>query len=218
MKDTRNTILAVVLSGLVLLIWQYFYVVPTEKRREQTAQTQVVNPPGQTTTAAPAAGSSAPVAGGGSAPPAPQAAPNSATPAQATTTPQSRAAALAASPRVKIDTPAVSGSIALKGARFDDLALKQYRETVDPNSPAIELLEPAGTANPYYAEFGWVPAGGATAKLPDQNTIWSQDGAGSLSPSTPLNLSFDNGEGLVFHRTISVDDRYLFTIKDSIEN
>src|SRR5258708_31470596 len=125
MKDTRNTILAVVLSGLVLLVWQYFYVVPTEKRREQTAQTQVVNPPGQTNTAAPAAGS-APAAGG-SAPPAPQAAPNSATPAQATTTPQSRATALAASPRVKIDTPAVSVSIALKGARIDDLTPKQSR-------------------------------------------------------------------------------------------
>ena len=133
-------------------------------------------------------------------------------------TTQSREAALAASPRVKIDTPALSGSISLKGARLDDLALKQYRETVDPNSPAIELLDPAGTAHPYYAEFGWVPSGGAATKLPDQNTVWSQDGAGSLSPSTPLNLSFDNGEGLLFHRTIAVDERYLFTIKDTVEN
>jgi YidC/Oxa1 family membrane protein insertase len=215
MSDTRNTILAVVLSGIVLLVWQYFYVVPTEKKRELTAQTQVVNPPAQNSTT-PAAGSAPPAAGSASAPSAPQA--NGAAPAQTTTTPQSREAALAASPRVKIDTPALSGSISLKGARLDDLALKQYRETVDPNSPPIELLDPAGTAHPYYAEFGWVPAGGATAKLPDQNTLWSQDGAGSLSPSTPLNLSFDNGEGLLFHRTITVDDRYLFTIKDTVDN
>ena len=214
MKDTRNTILAVVLSGLVLLVWQYFYVVPTEKKREQAAQSQVVTPPAQTNAATPAAGGAPPAAASSGAPPAP----NAVTPAQGATTTMSREAALAASPRVKIDTPAISGSIALKGARIDDLALKQYRETVDPNSPAIVLLEPAGTANPYYAEFGWVPAGGASTKLPDQNTIWSQDGAGSLSPSTPLNLSFDNGEGLVFHRTISIDDRYLFTIKDSVEN
>ena len=219
MSDTRNTILAVVLSGLVLLVWQYFYVVPTEKKREQTAQTQVINPPAQTNAATPAAGSaSAPPAAASTGAPvgAARATPGSATSPQTTT--QSREAALAASPRVKIDTPAISGSISLKGARIDDLALKQYRETVDPNSPAIVLLEPAGTANPYYAEFGWVPAGGASTKLPDQNTIWSQDGAGSLSPSTPLNLSFDNGEGLVFHRTIAIDERYLFTIKDSVEN
>ena len=212
MKDTRNTILAVVLSGLVLLVWQYFYVVPAEKKREQAAQTQVINPPAQTS-AAPA-GSAPPAASNAGAP----AAPNTVTPAQAATTTESREAALAASPRVKIDTPAITGSISLKGARIDDISLKQYRETVDPNSPAIVLLEPAGTAHPYSAEFGWVPSGGASTKLPDQNTIWSQDGAGSLSPSAPLNLSWDNGEGLVFHRTISVDDRYLFSIKDSVEN
>ncbi len=214
MKDTRNTILAVVLSGLVLLVWQYFYVVPAEKKREQAAQTQVINPPAQNNATAPAGGSAPPAASGTGAPPAAGAV----TPAQPATTTQSREAALAASPRVKIDTPAIAGSIALKGARIDDISLKQYRETVDPNSPAIVLLEPSGTTNPYYAEFGWVPAGGASTKLPDQNTLWSQDGAGSLSPQTPLNLSYDNGEGLVFHRTISIDDRYLFTIKDSVEN
>jgi len=154
MKDTRNTILAVVLSGLVLLVWQYFYVVPTEKKREQTAQTQsqVVNPPAQNNAAAPAGGSgSAPPAAANSGAPT---APNAATPAQATPSTMSREAALATSPRVKIETPAISGSISLKGARIDDLALKQYRETVDPNSPAIVLLEPTGSAHPYYAEFG----------------------------------------------------------------
>ena len=74
----------------------------------------------------------------------------------------SRDAAIAATPRVKIETPRVSGSISLKGARIDDVALKQYRETVDPKSPAIVLFSPSQTANPYYAEFGWVPATGST--------------------------------------------------------
>ena len=80
MSDTRNTILAVVLSGLVLLVWQYFYVVPAEKKREQTAQTQVINPPAQNSTT-PAAGSASapPAAGSTGAPAAPQAAPGSAT-------------------------------------------------------------------------------------------------------------------------------------------
>ncbi len=69
-----------------------------------------------------------------------------------------RDVAIAASPRVKIDTSRLTGSISLKGARIDDLSLVKFRETVDPASPAIELFSPSGTAAPYYAEFGWVPA------------------------------------------------------------
>src|SRR4029079_6877220 len=75
---------------------------------------------------------------------------------------QTREAVLAAGPRIGIDTPSLKGSIALKGARLDDLALVKYRETVDPTSPAIELLAPSGTAHPFYAEFGWVRGTGAT--------------------------------------------------------
>ncbi len=67
----------------------------------------------------------------------------------------SREAALAASPRVRIDTPSLAGSIALKGGRIDDLSLIKYRETVDPNSPPIVLLAPSGSPHPFYAEFGW---------------------------------------------------------------
>ena len=140
-------------------------------------------------------------------------------PGQTTVAPAvSREAALAAGPRIKIETPKVTGSIALKGARIDDLSLTQYRETVDPKSPAIVLFAPSGTAQPYYAEFGWVGATGANAKMPDQNTVWRQDGSGALTPSSPVTLSYDNGEGLVFRRTIAVDDKYLFTLKDTVEN
>src|SRR6185437_4804230 len=126
--------------------------------------------------------------------------------------------AIAASPRVKIDTPRLTGSISLKGARIDDLSLVKFRETVDPTSPAIDLFSPSGTATPYYAEFGWVPATGSTVKLPDQNTVWQQDGSGALTPSHPITLKYDNGEGLTFRRTIAVDDHYLFTLKDEVTN
>src|SRR5690606_14458271 len=132
--------------------------------------------------------------------------------------PATRAAALAASPRIRIETPLLSGSIALKGARIDDLALTKYRETVDPKSPAIVLFAPSGTPEPYYAEFGWVGAGGASVKLPDQNTVWTQQGAGALTPSQPITLTYDNGEGLTFTRTISVDDQYMFSFKDEVAN
>src|SRR5205085_10504213 len=117
---------------------------------------------------------------------APPAAPqinNAPAPAAAPT--QTREAAIAAAPRVKIDTPSISGSISLKGGRIDDLSLKQYHETVDPSSAAIVLLSPSGAPNPYYAEFGWVPASGITGKTPGQDTVWKQDGSGALTPQTP---------------------------------
>jgi YidC/Oxa1 family membrane protein insertase len=213
MIDNRNTILAVILSGLVLIAWQYFYNVPQMERQRaaQQAQSELAKPtplPGST-----GAPSTTPQAGSTPAPNAPAAnQPASAAPAV------SRDTAIAASPRVKIDTPRVSGSISLKGARIDDLSLVQFRETVDPASPPIVLYSPSGTASPYYAEFGWVAASGSTVKIPDQNTVWEQEGSGSLTPTTPVTLKYDNGDGLTFRRTISIDDRYLFTIKDDVSN
>ncbi len=130
----------------------------------------------------------------------------------------SREAALAASPRVKIESQHVNGSVSLKGGRIDDLALIKYRETVDPKSPAIVLFSPSSAPHPYYAEFGWVGASGATAKLPDANTVWKQEGSGSLTPERPLVLTYDNGDGLQFRRTIALDQNYLFTIKDDVTN
>ena len=80
------------------------------------------------------------------------------------------------------------------------------------------LFSPSNTAHPYYAEFGWVAASGSTARLPDRDTVWQQEGSGALSPSNPVTLKYDNGEGLTFRRTIAIDDRYLFTIKDDVTN
>jgi YidC/Oxa1 family membrane protein insertase len=208
MTDNRNTIIAVILSGLVLIAWQYFYNVPQmeKQRAAQQAQAELQKSTQPPTQASP----SSPPPPAGAAPPA---APGAAAPAAV-----SRDTAIAASSRVKIDTPRLSGSISLKGARIDDLSLVQFRETVDPASPAIVLYSPSGTANPYYAEFGWVAAEGAKVRLPDQNTVWQQDSIGALTPTSPVVLKYDNGEGLTFRRTISVDDRYLFTIKDEVSN
>ena len=208
MNDNRNTILAVILSGVVLIAWQYFYNVPQmeKQRAAQQAQSELAKsaPP-----AAPATPSNPPSQAGS----APSAAP-AAAPAQIV----SRDAAIAATPRIRVETPRLSGSISLKGARIDDLSLIQFRETVDPNSPPIVLFSPSGGPDPYYAEFGWVPSTGSTVRLPDQNTIWQQESIGVLTPTSPAVLRYDNGEGLSFHRTISVDDRYLFTIKDEVTN
>jgi YidC/Oxa1 family membrane protein insertase len=129
-----------------------------------------------------------------------------------------RAATLAASERVPIDTPEIKGSIDLKGGRIDDISLVRYRETVDPKSPAIVLLSPSGSPHPFYAEFGWVGAAGANVKAPGPDTVWQREGAGSLAPGRPIVLVNDNGEGLKFRRTIAVDDKYLFTLKDEVTN
>jgi YidC/Oxa1 family membrane protein insertase len=207
MTDNRNTILAVILSGLVLIAWQYFYNMPQmERQRAQTqAQTEL--------------NKSSPQQAPGSTTPQPGASPSPGAPAgQPTQAVVSRATAIAATPRIKIDTPRLSGSIALKGARIDDLSLEKFRDTVDPKSPAIVLFSPSGTAHPYYAEFGWVGASGSTAKLPDRETVWQQEGSNSLAVDKPVTLKWDNGEGLTFRRTIAIDDRYLFTIKDDVTN
>jgi YidC/Oxa1 family membrane protein insertase len=130
---------------------------------------------------------------------------------------ESRAAAIAGQPHIKIDTPRLHGSIALTGARFDDLTLATYHETVDPKSPEVVLLSPPGTANPYLAEFGWVAADPGSVKLPGPQTVWKASG-GPLTPSTPVTLTWDNGQGLTFTRMISVDSYYMFTVGDAVRN
>jgi YidC/Oxa1 family membrane protein insertase len=198
----------------VLIGWQYFFNIPQmeKQRAAEQAQSELAKANKTTPAATTPAGSS-------STPATPGAAPTTPTVSQpATTAIVSRDAAISGSPRIKIETPRLAGSVSLKGARIDDLSLVQYRDTVDPKSPAIVLFSPSGTAEPYYAEFGWVAASGSATKIPDQNTVWQQDGSGNLTPDHPVSLKWDNGEGVTFRRTITVDDHYLFSIKDDVVN
>jgi YidC/Oxa1 family membrane protein insertase len=202
MNDHKNTILAFVLSLIVVVGWEYFFAKPEVEKQAQTQQEQTQPNAAQPGTPTP----------GANAPTAPNA-PSAAQPAT-----QTRAAVIAASPRVAIDTPRLHGSIDLKGGRIDDLSLEQYRETTDPNSPAIVLLSPSGAPDAYYAEFGWVSGSGASQAVPGADTLWKQDGSGALSIDHPITLTYDNGQGLTFSRTIKVDDHYLFTINDQVQN
>jgi YidC/Oxa1 family membrane protein insertase len=213
MNDQKNTLLAIVLSGIVLLVWSYFFAPQMQRPVPGPQQQQAQN---QTTPASPgSAPSGGPSGVPGSAPSAPPVPGQSATPAAQALT---RDAALEQSPRVPIDTPNIKGSIALKGGRIDDVALWRYRETVDPHSPPIDLLSPSGSPNPFYAEFGWVAGTGAKAPaLPNADTVWRQEGSGALTPEHPIVLTYDS-EGLKFRRTISIDDKYLFTIQDEVVN
>ena len=211
--DQRNMLLAIVLSVCVLLGWQFFYASPkVQQERERQAVTEAQKgQPGQQAApdgAAPTAPSSgaagsAPQAGSGSAPIA---------------TSISREAAIDRTPRVKISTPAISGSINLQGGRIDDIKFKKYHETNDPSSPLITLFSPANAPKPYFAEHGWVAGPGSAVKLPGRDTRWQAPEGSELTPQKPLQLTWDNGEGLVFKRRITVDEDYMFSIRDQVEN
>ena len=207
MTDSKNTILAIVLSAIVLIAWQYFYAMPqAEKQKQQQLQTQLQNPK-----------PAAPGQPGQTAAPGAPAIPGQAGQPATAGVPVSRAAALAASPRVAIATSSVQGSIALKGGRIDDISLLKFRETVDPKSPPIVLLSPSGSEEPFYAEFGW-SASTPDVKVPGTETLWTQKGSGALDVGHPVTLTWTNGSGLEFTRTVSVDDKFLFTIKDDVAN
>jgi YidC/Oxa1 family membrane protein insertase len=207
-QETKNVVLATCLSMLVVLGWQTFYTGPQlEKERQTQTEMHARQAPGAQPPA-PQAGKAANSQGSGLSAPVQ---------GRASTPEKSRADALAESPRVKLDAPGIYGSIARKGGRIDDVSLKAYREAVDPNSPNIVLLSPTGSPWPYYAEAGFIADPGANLVLPGPDTLWQAD-HDALTESSPVTLTYDNGQGLVFHRKIAVDDRYMFTVTDGVEN
>ena len=119
--------------------------------------------------------------------------------------------------RLQIDSPQLSGTISLTGARIDDVELKNYFTTLN-GSEKVAIYSPYGTANPYYAENGWI-ADEASVAVPSKSSVWkkiSKDA--SLTQETPLVLQWDNGAGLVFERKIEIDSHFMFTITQSVKN
>jgi len=213
MENNRNFFITIALSILILTLWQVFYLGPkTDAQREQArieeqqrlSQNQQQSPQASTqsdTPRLPATSGSIPgqtdgLSANGSL---------------------SREAVLAQAPRVEIDTPSLRGSINLNGARFDDLYLKKYHETIDKNSPNIELLAPSSLRQGYFVELGFT-GNETTGATPGPNTVWTVEGNNKLTPSTPVTLTFTNDKNITFKRTISVDDAYMFTVEDTIEN
>ena len=213
MENNRNFFITIALSVLILTLWQVFYMNPRiEAEREaariateQAAETQPSQPDLPPMTGGsdlPGAQPPAAVPGGG---------------AGGVPGALSRQDAIAASGRVAIDTPRIAGSINLTGGRIDDLILKDYRATVEPNSPNIELLNPSAMPDGFYAEVGFI-GGEAAGTLPGPDTVWTVEGEARLTPATPVTLTYTNDRGLTFTRTIAVDNDYLFTVSDSIAN
>ncbi|MEX0809142.1 MAG: membrane protein insertase YidC [Dongiaceae bacterium] len=194
MGEHRNLIIAIVISIVVMIFYPFFY--------SYISPPPVV--PVESTTDATTS----------DAPSAPDDQPSDTAATEVVM--RERAEVLADTPRVPIETLRVSGSVSLVGGRIDDLILNDYRETVDPNSPRIVLLSPADSDGAYYGEFGWVASDDATL-VPNGETHWQTDGA-RLTPATPLVLTWDNGAGLVFTRTIAIDADYLFTVTQNVTN
>ncbi|SDR63174.1 protein translocase subunit yidC [Rhizobiales bacterium GAS113] len=209
MDDKRNLFTAIGLSLLVLIGWQYFVTprfitkpAPIEAQDGKTVEGKTVAAPEGTP----------PVPATPGAPAAPAAVVPGAAPQLA------RGEALKASPRVAIRNGHLAGSIALKGARIDDLTLTSYRETPDPASPNIVLFSPSHTEGAFYADFGLLPgANGAAGDTPGADTLWQANGA-ELTPATPLTLTWTNPQGVEFKREIGIDDNYMFSVTDTVTN
>ncbi|MFD2236836.1 membrane protein insertase YidC [Aureimonas populi] len=206
MENNRNFLLAMALSIAVLVGWQFFVVSP---RMEVEQSSGVTAEPGSLQAPTVPAGEPQERA---FIPSGPESVPLEGEAPQPAAAPQAAAEA----PRVAIDTPQLAGTINLRGARIDDLRLKSYRETVDEDSPNIVLLAPETDANGYFAEFGY--SGQNVGELPGPATLWESAGEQTLTPATPVVLTFTNPQGLTFTREISVDANYLFTVTDTVLN
>jgi YidC/Oxa1 family membrane protein insertase len=201
--DQKNFIVAIVLSVVIIMGWQTLFP-PAKTPPPQQQTTQTANP------SAPGVPSSGPST-------APGVPPSAAATAPAAAKVLTLDEALAAQgPRVTFNTDQLLGSIALKGARIDDVRLAKQRETIDPNSPPVPVLSPVGTEHPYYAELGWTSSD-TSVKVPTPDSVWTSSNT-TLAPGKPVHLTWDNGQGLIFALDVSLDDYFLFDVKQSVEN
>ncbi|NCO20452.1 MAG: membrane protein insertase YidC [Rhodobacterales bacterium] len=192
--QNKNLILATALSFLVILAW--FVLFPPED--------PVRDPNSIVVTESAETGPGVPVAAG--------------SPVQAAI-PGGLMVAGAEIPRISVETPSLVGSMSLLGGRIDTLALTTYRETLSPEAPLVTLLNPVGASHPYYATFGWAPGGTLNFEdVPGANTVWTQTGGTVLAVDSPVQLSWDNGKGLVFRRDVAIDEKFMFNITQTVEN
>ena len=203
-KDTnKNLFIALGLSLVIFLAWQYFYGIPKQRELEAQRMAEQARQQQQTQQAEQGQQSTQPsLPQTGVAPPQPGS--------------QHASEDQPAARRIAIETESLSGSINLRGGVMDELSLLRYREEVDPESPVIKLLQPIGSRDPYYVESGWLAAQGT--KVPTTNTVWEAPEDAKLGVGKPITITWNNGAGLEFQRTISVDQDYLFTIEQTVKN
>ncbi len=200
--NNSNTFLAIGLSVLVLVLWQIFYIGPIVEEERKQAEILAQREAVQSGEVKPSDNSAIPQGDASTATSTP------ATNAEAETEVEEK--------RLAIETDLLIGSINLRGARVDDLRLKQYRVENDENSPLIRLLSPRNSNNPYFAEFGYLRSDSA-GDVPGANTVWETD-AVTLGAGSTVTLNWTNDNGIRFERDIMLDDKYMFTVTDRIAN
>lgn len=187
--ENRNLILAMAISMSILVLWQSFFVEPQIQDQQQAQQqAQQLNSDGT-----------------------PQLSQKSETGQLSADTPERPSEDV---PRITISAPLLEGSLTSRGARIDDLLLKNYRVALSENSENVRLFNPVSSAAPYFSEFGWVSQA-SDQPMPSAKTIWTILDS-ELTPETPVRLSWDNNKGLLFLRTVSINDDYLLKIEDTV--
>jgi len=187
--DTKNILVAVVLSTLIIVGWQVLVVDPELKKEQaQIVKTEQSKP------SAPSLNNK-------------------------TKIPQkkiTRSEAVTSELRVKLENSQITGSISLNGGLIDDVTLKNYKESLDKNSKQVVILNPKKMGTGYYLESGWASAN--NIEVPDNNSVWKLTRNRTLTPRSPIELEWENKSGLIFQKKIELDDQYLFTVTESIKN
>ncbi|WP_281973745.1 membrane protein insertase YidC [Ruegeria faecimaris] len=194
--QNKNLILATALSFVVILVWFVLFPPPEQTTITDQAEISAIESDEVQTPSASSAGTV-----------------GEATASAEETLPGSEAA------RIKIDTPRLEGSLSLSGGRIDELYLKDYKVSIQDNAPIVELFSPVGSESAYYALYGWAPGAGVTGTdVPGPNTVWMVENGETLGVNAPVTLKWENGNGLTFRRTISVDENYMFEVTQAVEN
>ncbi|VAX07000.1 Inner membrane protein translocase and chaperone YidC, long form [hydrothermal vent metagenome] len=204
MEDNRNFMIAIALTMAILLGYTYFYDAPLQKEAEQARQEQRAAEAKEKGEELPDFGSAENISEGASRH----------TQDGGMSMAIDRNDALHNSPRISIVSNHLKGSIALKGGRIDDLTLSDYKETLDEDSKDVALLNPTGTDQAYFVDFNWGING---AKGPDADSVWTADNV-VLEAGGEVTLTWDNGEGLLFSRTIGLDQDYMFSVTQKVTN
>ena len=186
--DSKNTIAAIALSSAVIVLWALFFVPEKSTVDQNIVEKEKIEQSGD-------------------APSLEQ---------KETQITISRDDALKQSERIQFENENIIGSISLKGASIDDLTFKNYKVTLD-NEKRVTLLGPRNIKEGYLIDSGFVTSD-KNVDVPNSDTIWSIEGNNKLTDGSPIKLSWSNEQGLKFEKIISLDDKYLFTVKQKVIN
>ena len=188
--DSKNVLLAVILSTAVIVIWSVMFP-PPEIENTTSDETTIVEK-------------------NESKPQAPKI--KIKEPDKKIT----RQDAIKQSDRINISNEKIFGTISLNGALIDDVTLKNYKETLNEDSKQVVILNPKKSENGYFLETGWATS--ENIKVPNHNSKWSVIGNNTLAPKQPVTIQWDNNEGLIFKKKLTIDDKYLIIVEDSVQN